>query len=39
MLKRLGVTWVLVGHSERRSMYAMDDAAVALTLRAVVRRA
>ena len=37
MLKRLGVTWVLVGHSERRSMYAMDDAAVALTLRAVVR--
>jgi triosephosphate isomerase len=37
MLKRLGVTWVLVGHSERRAMYAMDDASVALTLRAVVR--
>ena len=37
MLKRLGVSWVLVGHSERRAMYAMDDAAVALTLRAVVR--
>jgi len=37
MLKRLGVTWVLVGHSERRAMYAMDDATVALTLRAVVR--
>ncbi len=37
MLKRLGVGWVLVGHSERRAMYAMDDAAVALTLRAVVR--
>jgi triosephosphate isomerase len=37
MLKRLGVEWVLVGHSERRAMYAMDDAAVALTLRAVVR--
>jgi triosephosphate isomerase len=37
MLKRLGVTWVLVGHSERRAMYGMDDAAVALTLRAVVR--
>jgi len=37
MLKRLGVTWVLVGHSERRAMYAMDDAVVALTLRAVVR--
>jgi triosephosphate isomerase len=37
MLKRLGVAWVLVGHSERRAMYAMDDAVVALTLRAVVR--
>ena len=37
MLKRLGVTWVLVGHSERRAMYAMDDAIVAATLRTVVR--
>ena len=37
MLQRLGVTWVLVGHSERRANYAMDDATVALTLRAVVR--
>jgi triosephosphate isomerase len=37
MLKRLGVTWVIVGHSERRALYAMDDTAVALTLRAVVR--
>jgi len=37
MLKRLGVEWVLVGHSERRAMYAMDDAVVAETLRAVVR--
>jgi len=37
MLKRLGVQWVLVGHSERRAMYAMDDAAVTATLQAVVR--
>ena len=37
MLKRLNVEWVLVGHSERRAMYAMDDATVALTLSAVVR--
>ncbi len=37
MLQRLGVEWVLVGHSERRAMYAMDDATVALTLRVVVR--
>ena len=37
MLKRLGVTWVLVGHSERRALYAMDDTAVNLTLRAAVR--
>jgi triosephosphate isomerase len=37
MLKRLGVSWVIVGHSERRATYAMDDAVVALTLRAVVR--
>ncbi|MGA2295771.1 MAG: triose-phosphate isomerase [Acidimicrobiales bacterium] len=37
MLKRLNVTWVLVGHSERRSMFHMDDEAVASTLRAVVQ--
>ena len=37
MLQRLGVQWVLVGHSERRTMYAMDDDVVASTLRAVVR--
>jgi triosephosphate isomerase len=37
MLKRLNVEWVLVGHSERRSMYAMDDAAVAATAQVVVR--
>ena len=37
MLKRLNVGWVLVGHSERRALYAMDDDVVAATLRAVVR--
>ncbi|HUV57511.1 MAG TPA: triose-phosphate isomerase [Acidimicrobiales bacterium] len=37
MLKRLGVEWVLVGHSERRSLYAMNDDVVAATLRTVVR--
>jgi triosephosphate isomerase len=37
MLKRLNVTWVLVGHSERRSMFHMDDDVVAATLRAVVQ--
>ena len=36
MLARLGVEWVLVGHSERRAMYHMDDAVVAETLRAVL---
>ena len=37
MLARLGVTWVLVGHSERRIHYAMDERLVAATLRAVLR--
>jgi triosephosphate isomerase (TIM) len=37
MLQRLGVNWVLVGHSERRAMYAMSDDVVAQTLRAVLR--
>lgn len=37
MLKRLNVRWVLVGHSERRSLFGMDDAVVASTLRAVVQ--
>ncbi len=37
MLARLGVRYVLVGHSERRQLYAMDDAVVAATLRAVLR--
>ncbi len=38
MLQRLNVRWVLVGHSERRAMYAMTDEVVAQTLRAVVRQ-
>ncbi len=37
MLKRLGITGVLVGHSERRSLFHMDDAVVATTMRAVRR--
>jgi triosephosphate isomerase len=37
MLKRLNVEWVLVGHSERRTMYAMTDEIVKATLLAVVR--
>ena len=37
MLTRLGVAWVLVGHSERRAHYAMSDDVVAATLRTVVR--
>jgi triosephosphate isomerase len=37
MLLRLNVEWVLVGHSERRAMYAMDNSAVAATLATVVR--
>ncbi len=36
-LARLGTTYVIVGHSERRTLYAMDDATVAATLRAVLR--
>jgi triosephosphate isomerase len=37
MLSRLNVQWVLVGHSERRTHYAMTDDIVAETLRSVVR--
>ena len=37
MLKRLNVKWVLVGHSERRSMYAQRDSVVEQTLQAVVK--
>ncbi len=38
MLQRLNVRWILVGHSERRAMYAMSDQLVAQTLRTVVRQ-
>jgi triosephosphate isomerase len=38
MLSRLGVRLVIVGHSERRRLYGMDDATVARTA-AAVRRA
>jgi len=37
MLKRLGVKWVIVGHSERRSMYGQNDDVVRATVQAVVR--
>ncbi|HWD94831.1 MAG TPA: triose-phosphate isomerase [Acidimicrobiales bacterium] len=37
MLSRLNVQWVIVGHSERRTHYAMSDEIVAETLRSVVR--
>jgi triosephosphate isomerase len=37
MLARLGVRYVLVGHSERRHLFGMTDEAVAATLRAILR--
>ncbi len=37
MLARLGTTYVIVGHSERRTLFGMDDATVAATLKAVLR--
>ncbi|MGH9089916.1 MAG: triose-phosphate isomerase [Acidimicrobiales bacterium] len=37
MLARLGVRYVIVGHSERRRLFGMTDEAVAATLRAVLR--
>ncbi|MGO9456426.1 MAG: triose-phosphate isomerase [Acidimicrobiales bacterium] len=39
MLARLGVRYVIVGHSERRQHFGMTDEAVAATLRAVLRHA
>jgi len=36
MLARLGVKWVIVGHSERRQMFGEDDKVVARKLRAVL---
>jgi triosephosphate isomerase (TIM) len=37
MLARLGTAYVVVGHSERRTLFGMDDATVAATLKAVLR--
>jgi len=37
MLARLGVAYVIVGHSERRRHFAMTDEAVAAGIRAVLR--
>ena len=37
MLARLGVRYVLVGHSERRQLFGQSDAQVAAALRAVLR--
>jgi triosephosphate isomerase len=36
-LARLGIAYVIVGHSERRRLFGMDDVVVAATLRAVLR--
>ena len=39
MLARMGTAYVLVGHSERRHLFAMTDEEVAATLRAVLSQA
>lgn len=39
MLARLGVSLVIVGHSERRQFFAQTDEVVAATVRAVLRHA
>ena len=39
MLARLRVTYVIVGHSERRRLFGQTDEMVAATLRAVLRHA
>ncbi len=39
MLARLGVSLVIVGHSERRQFFGQTDDVVAATLRAVIRHA
>ena len=38
MLARLGTRYVLVGHSERRTLFAMTDETVAATVKAVLRQ-
>ncbi len=37
-LARLSTAYVIVGHSERRTLFGMEDATVAATLRAVLRQ-
>jgi triosephosphate isomerase (TIM) len=37
MLARLGIRYVIVGHSERRQIFGMSDESVAATLKAVLR--
>ncbi len=36
-MARLSTAYVIVGHSERRTLFGMDDATVAATLRAILR--